>query len=163
MSDNTSSVDEVVKTSESSRARAQEEVEAQNLGAEVENATHLHSDESIREIILAHTAIRRMVVATAVRSLASKKFYFDKIKKCMVHEEDYATQMKAAAFIAAYADGLPPVTNLNMNLHAKSNGNNELSTVDMLARSPAALAAMERTLAQAKEKQASAKATVSIQ
>lgn len=147
-------VDETPKNGSASRARAQHEVEAHELARTVENDTRLQDLGSVRDIILAHPRVRVMLVAAAIRNLTAQKFYFDKKAGCMVHEDDSATQMKAVAWLAAYSDGLPVVTNLNVNTNAGKGAG--LPPDEILARSPAAMEAMQRALDRAKAKAAQA-------
>jgi hypothetical protein len=148
-------VDEAEKSETPSRARAQHEDEAHELARQVENDTTLQDKDSVREIILAHPRIRVMLVAAAIRNLTAQKFYFDKKAGSMVHEDDSATQMKAVAWLAAYSDGLPVVTNLNMNVNGR--GKSALPPDELLANSPAAIDAMKRAVERAEAKAAAAK------
>lgn len=153
------SVDVDVVSSESSRARAGEAHEGEARA--VENDIHLRDDMSVREIILAHPRVRILMVATAVRCMGASKLYYSKGSKEFKPEADFATQMKAITWLAAYSDGLPIQTNLNLN--AQANGRKEFAPVDMLAESPAAMEAMERTLEAAREKARRTKAGPQVQ
>ena len=142
-------VDGKGKNGSASRARAQHEVEAHVAATRVENDLRLTDSASVRDIILAHPRVRVLLVATAVRSLSAQRFYFDKAAGGMVHEDDANTQMKAVAWLAAYSDGLPVMTNLNVN--ANAGGGRVQNPDEMLAGSPALIAALERTLERARK------------
>jgi hypothetical protein len=151
-------VDETPKNGESSRAPAHRMPPGAEatfaLADEIASDLQVSPDAQVRDIILAHPRVRQQIVAAAVRCLRAEKFYFDRTKKEIVHEEDYATQIKAIAWLAAYSDGLPIQTNLNVNANASGKG--RLPPDEMLAQSPAALEAMERALARARAKMQSA-------
>jgi hypothetical protein len=142
-------VDEKGKNGSDSRARAQHEIEAHAAAAVLESDLRLEDSAGVRDIILAHPRVRVLLVATAIRNLSAQKFYFDRKAGDMVHEDDASTQMKAVAWLAAYSDGLPVVTTLNLN--GSINGGKRPAPDEMLAGSPAAIEALERTLARAKK------------
>lgn len=117
------------------------------LALEIASDSQLPPESSVRDIILATPAIRQTMVAAAVRCLNAQKFYFCKKKGEMVHEPDYATQIKAIAWLAAYSDGLPAQTNLNVNMDARGGKGKKPQLT------PAVLEAMERTVARVKREQ----------
>lgn len=145
-------VDETLENGSASRARAKhvarippgaEGVFA--LADEIATDSRLLQMNAVRDIILADPRVRVQLVAAAIRCLFAEKFYFDRAAKEVVHEPDYSTQMKAVAWLAAYSDGLPVQTNLNLN--ANTNPTKGLPPEEVLMRSPAALEAMKRTIA----------------
>ena len=93
--------------------------------------------------------LRQLVIGAAIRGLCAVRSYWYKGSGAMVHEPDSASQMKAAAFVAAYSDGMPMQSTVNLNVDAGAKG---LTMDDVLAQSPAAVEAIERTLARVKAK-----------
>jgi hypothetical protein len=148
-------VDGTVDSGVSSRARAHTGEIAPELevfAKSIEADSQLPPSAGIREIVLASPSLRKQVVAAAVRCLGATKWYYSTSQKKHVYDPDYATQLKAAAWLASYSDGLPAQTNLNINANAGAAP--QVSPEDMLAASPAAREAMRRALARADEKAA---------
>jgi hypothetical protein len=154
-------VDSHIKTPDATRARTRE---IEEVAQAIEKASHLHQGKTVQEIIMAHGPVRTMMVATAIRALAASKLYYSKIAKAFVPEADFQTQMKAVAWLAAYSDGLPTQTQLNINANADAmRSKPDLTPAAMLARSPAALEAMARTLREAQDIAASEAKTIQSQ
>lgn len=102
--------------------------------------------KTLRDLITAIPDIRQLIVATAVRCLGAERMMGGGKKGEVERCADGATQMKAVAFLAAYSDGLPIQTTMNLNV----DGNRDMPIEEMLAKSPALVAAMEKQLARAK-------------
>lgn len=120
-----------------------------------EAADKLEADDSltakdVREMINAIPGIRRFIVACALRGLTARKYFFDRKTQRMEFEPDSATQLKAAAFLAAYADGLPVQTALNVNIDPAKGGGITLG--DALANSPALREHLAKELAASERK-----------
>lgn len=96
----------------------------------------LGPDDSIREILRRTPNSRRVVIETAFRCLNARKFFFDKSEGCMVFEPDYKTQLDAVKFLAAYGDGLPVQTNVNVEVGKPGPGDDE-DLARAIERSPA--------------------------
>lgn len=88
----------------------------ETLAEAIERDERSEGAPTIRELLLAHPSFRRLIVATAVRSLGAQKWVFDRDQKKVVFYEDSSTQMKAVAFLAAYTEGLPMQTNVSLNI-----------------------------------------------
>jgi hypothetical protein len=141
------------ETEEEKAARIAKENEDQSHSQKMDEiATLIEFDpkhvtaQSLREIILAVPDVRAAVVASAIRCLGSERLMYDGQSKKVKSVPDGATIMKAVAFLAAYSDGLPVQTTLNMNV----NNNKELPMEEMLASSPALVDALQRQLDRAK-------------
>lgn len=129
---------------------SQHEEAACNLADSIEVGAKDGSARSIRELIIATPGIRHLIVATAVRCLGAQRVMGSGQKGTPpVRVEDGATQMKAAIFLSAYADGLPAQTVMNVNVDAGK----DMPIEELLLRSPALVAAMERQLARVKRVQ----------
>lgn len=102
--------------------------------------------KNLRTILAGVPELRQLVVAAAIRGLGARKYYFDRKVGAMVFEPDYIAQNKAAVFLAAYDAGLPLQGTVNLHL----GGEKGMTIEDAMASSPAALEAIERTLAKAK-------------
>lgn len=135
-----------------SRARAQlpNQAEAFELASEIE--TQSHQGASVREIILAHPKVRELAVAAAVRALVATKFYFDKKSGQMVHEPDYATQIKAVTVLVSYSDGLPVQTNMNINANMGKSKRSENEDAALALSSPALREELKRQIADAEKR-----------
>lgn len=131
---------------------SQHEADALELAAQVEAGAKDGSAQSIRELIVNTPGIRNLVIATAIRCLAAKRVMGSGQKdKPPVTVDDGATQMKAAVFLAGYADGLPAQTVVNWNV----GGAKEMPIEEMLLRSPALVEAMEKQISRVKRVQKS--------
>ena len=124
-------------------------VSARAIAAKIE--ADVATPKSYRELILSLPECRPFIVASAFRNLAAQKMMSGGQRGVVELCDDGATQMKAAAFLAAYSEGLPAQTVVNVNMDATK----DLSLDDMLARSPALCAAMERQVAKARAVQES--------
>jgi len=115
----------------------------------VEADESLDASKDMRSFLNGIAGLRRFIVAAAIRALTARKYYFSKEKKEMVFEPDSGTQMKAAAFLAAYSDGLPMQSTVNLNVEAGAKG---FSMADALANSPALRDYMRAELAKVEAK-----------
>lgn len=106
----------------------------------------------MREIILAHPKVRELAVAAAVRALVATKFYFDKKSGQMVHEPDYATQIKAVTVLVSYSDGLPVQTNMNINANMGKSKRSENEDAALALSSPALREELKRQIADAEKR-----------
>ena len=114
----------------------------------VETDQALDSLSDLRAVLLSVPELRRLVVAAGIRALGATKSYYDKNAKEMVHEPDCASQMKAAIFLAAYSDGLPAKTNVNLNL-GNGKGGDGMPIESALRRSPALIEALKKEIRRA--------------
>lgn len=103
------------------------------------------SARSLRDAIALIPGARALIVATAVRCLGAQRM-MGKGKSEVMTVDDGSTQMKAVVFLASYLDGLPVQQNLNINFDA----NKEMPVKEMLLKSPALLAAVEKMVAEVK-------------
>lgn len=159
------SVDGEGQIAQPSRARAQlpNQAEAFGLAAEIENQPH--QGASVRDIILAHPKVRELAVAAAVRALVATKFYFDKKSGQMVHEPDYATQIKAVTVLVSYSDGLPAQTNINFNASMGKSKRSENEEAALALSSPALREELKRQIIEAEKRDRSSadkKSAVSV-
>lgn len=102
--------------------------------------------KSIRDLICGIPEARVMIVSTAIRLLGSQRLMYNGASRAVERCDDGATQMKAVVFLAAYADGLPAQVVMNVTVDP----NKDMPVEEMLARSPALVAAIERQIARAK-------------
>ena len=118
--------------------------QCEELGDRIE--TGQVTAKTLRDLIVAIPDVRVLIVATAVRCLGAERMMGGGKKGEVERCADGATQMKAVAFLAAYADGLPVQTTMNLNV----DGTKDMPMEELLAKSPALVAAMERQLERAK-------------
>ncbi len=134
-----------------SRARAKTVDELADL---VEQDVNLDSSRSINALLMDVPEMRRFMVSTAIRCLDAHRCYYDKSQKQMVEIPDGNTQMRAVAFLAAYSDGLPTQTTLNVNLGEKGKASGGELTVDQAMAASPALRSKLRTMLEQAEKTA---------
>ncbi len=106
--------------------------------------------KDVRDVINSIPGLRRFVVAAALRALTARRCFWDRNAKAMQYEPDSNAQMKAVAFLAAYADGLPVQSTVNVNLDPTKAGGFSLG--DALASSPALRDHLAKELQQAERK-----------
>lgn len=118
----------------------------------VEADKTLDSAADLRALLLSVPELRRLVVAAGIRALGAQRCHYDKQEEKMIYESDGATQMKAAIFLAAYSDGMPAKTVVNVNLPGRGNGQDDAMTIEAtLRRSPALIDALEKQIRRAKQ------------
>lgn len=121
----------------------------EQLAAEIE-AMSPDDAKDLRAVMATIPRLRLLIIASAVRALGAVRSYYDKAEGGRVREPDCASQMKAAAFLAAYADGLPVQTALNVNVDpTKAHG---FSLGDALRASPALRDHLAKELAASESK-----------
>jgi hypothetical protein len=108
---------------------------------------------TLRDIILGNNATRIHTVAGAIRLLEATVQCWNAKEMIYEAKPDHQTRLKAITFLAAYSDGLPVATNLNLNATPGGNRKEERADdLELLARSPAALKAAERMVEAAKRR-----------
>ena len=122
---------------------------ADEVALSLEKDARLQHGMSVRDIILLDPRVRLLMVVEAIRAMGSVLQCWSSKTQSYEEKIDYSTRLKAVAWIASYSDGLPVQTNLNVN--ATPGANKGLDPDEMLAASPSALEAMERTLSRAKK------------
>lgn len=125
---------------------SEEPTSFETVAARIEADKSLDSLKDMRAVLLAVPEMRRLVVAAAVRALGARKGYYSKAEEGMVYEPDCNSQMKAAAFLTAYADGLPLQGTINLNADLTERKNGKMTVEDALRRSPALLEAMKKEI-----------------
>src|SRR5208283_332321 len=68
--------------------------------------------ESAREMLSRIPRARSIILAAAFRALGARRGRFEKGETKIQWEPDFKTQLEAAKFLLAYADGLPIQTTL---------------------------------------------------
>lgn len=94
--------------------------ELEAVAVEIERAAP-RDRETIHDIIAGHPAIRRVVVANAIRCLSARRWWYDAKKKKRVDEPDYQLRFRALEFLADRADGRPAQSLMTFNLNASAN------------------------------------------
>jgi predicted RND superfamily exporter protein len=128
--------------------------DGQNIYEEV--AKRIEQDASfdamrdLKSVLQAVPELRRLVVAAAVRALGARKVYLR--NGIPEYESDCSAQMKAAAFIAAYCDGLPVQTSVNLNVNSAGKNSEAETLLESLTKSPALAMALEKKLQQASKR-----------
>ncbi len=89
--------------------------------------------------------LRPFIIGAAIRGLGARKCFFDMKKNEMVYEPDFGSQAKAVAFLAAYVDGLPVQSTINLNVEGATK-KGKLSVEEALRRSPALVEAMKKEI-----------------
>lgn len=121
-----------------------EELEA--VAVEIERATP-RDRETIHDIIASHPAIRRVVVANAIRCLSARRWWYDAKKKKRVDEPDYQLRFRALEFLADRADGRPAQSLMTFNVNASANRKpDEEAELSKALESPALREEMRRQL-----------------
>lgn len=125
---------------------------AAQLADAVANDAGLDDAGSLRDLLNRVPALRRELIATAVRCLDARKYYYDRKQGAMVYEPDGTTQMRAVAFLAAYSDGLPAQTQIIRAIGGPNGKQPEMTLEDALTKSPALRDRLEELLARSREK-----------
>ena len=112
----------------------------------------LESANSLNALILQIKEVRPLIVATAIKCLAARKVYYDRDAKTNVEIDDGNTQMRAVTFLAAYSDGLPTQTTLNVSLGERGGKGGELTVDEAMQASPALRAKLRAMLDGAEQK-----------
>lgn len=113
---------------------------ALKLADEIEaRAKEFANSPTVRDLLLHLPEFRPLMVATAIRAMSAGKFIFDKDEKRCVWFEDCATQMKAVTFLAAYTEGLPAQTSVQLNIgdQKRIQSGDEMTLEAALRSSPA--------------------------
>lgn len=110
---------------------------ARNIADVIEQGRRVDSAKSIKEMLEMIPNARHVTLAAAFRCLGARKFFFDRKQGKMVFEPDYKVQLDAVKFLAAYMDGLPVETTLNVNVGEKTEPGADIDLESAIKRSPA--------------------------
>lgn len=109
------------------------------LAGRIEADSQFDSAISVRDYLLRFPEFRRIMVATAVRCMGARKAVYDKDAQKWEFAEDGPTQMKAVAFLAAYSEGIPAQTNVNLNIGDRAGKKEDAMTLEQALRESPAL------------------------